>query len=166
MSHKLVLSIICACISILPLTGYGRSDDTRLPLHIESNTAEFDDKTGISTYRGKVRITQGSMILTADLITVTAPDQQLEKITATGKPSTFHQLTDDGDEIDAEAEQMEYHTKSNKIILKKKARMMQGKNSFSSERIEYHILTKTVEAGDAKSGDRVKMVIIPATVKQ
>jgi lipopolysaccharide transport protein LptA len=61
---------------------------------------------------------------------------------------------------------MEYNTKTNKITLKKKARMMQGKNSFSSELIEYHILTKTVEAGDVKSGDRVKMILIPTTVKQ
>jgi lipopolysaccharide export system protein LptA len=166
MNHKKISTIVLACISILPLTGYGRSDDPRLPLHIESNTAELDDKTGISTYRGKVRITQGSMVLTADLITVNAPGQQLEKITATGKPSTFHQITDDGDEIDAEAEYMEYNTKKNKVILKKKARMMQGKNSFSSERIEYDILTKTVEAGDPKSGDRVKMIIIPDTIKQ
>lgn len=166
MTLKPSLMIICACISLLPLTSYGRTEDTRLPLHIEANTAEFDEKTGISTYRGKVRITQGSMVLTADLITVTAPNQQLHKITANGKPSTFHQLTDDGDPIDAEAENMEYDTKSNKIILKKKAKLMQGKNSFSSERIVYNVLTKTVEAGDVKSGDRVKMVILPASVDQ
>ena len=59
---------------------------------------------------------------------------------------------------------MEYNTTINKIILLKKATLLQGKNSFSSERIEYNILTKIVDAGDPKSGDRVKMTIMPNTI--
>ncbi|MEN8128747.1 MAG: lipopolysaccharide transport periplasmic protein LptA [Pseudomonadota bacterium] len=164
MFPKRLFLLMLVCMSLLPPIGHGRSDDTRLPLHIEADTAEFDDNTGISIYLGKVRITQGTMVLTGDKITVFAPDKQLHKITAEGQPSTFHQTTDGDDQIDAEAQYMEYNTKTNMIILKKKAKMTQGNNSFSAELIEFHILTKVVDAGDPKSGDRVKMVIIPASI--
>lgn len=167
MHHKLLLmSIIVFYFSVLPSNALARSEDTRLPLHIEANTAEFDDKTGVSIYRGKVRITQGSMLLTGEVVTLTAPNKKIEKITAEGNPATFHQLTDKNDEIDAEAQFMEYNTKTNKILLKRKAKLMQGSNSFTSERIEYNLVTKIVDAGDPKSGDRVKMVIVPTTIDQ
>ncbi len=165
MHHNLLLFIILG-LGLLPLTANARSQDTQLPLHIEADTAEFDDKTGISIYRGKVRITQGSMLLTGDVVTLISPNKQIDKITAEGQPATFHQLTDKNDEIDAEAQYMEYNTKTNKILLKRKAKLMQGSNSFTSERIEYNLVTKIVDAGDPKGGDRVRMVIVPSTIDQ
>lgn len=162
--RQLIYLLVGMNLGILPTSSVGLSDDAQQPLHVEADTAEFDDKTGISVYRGKVRVTQGSMVLQGDYVTVLAPNRKVKKITSEGKPSTFHQLTDKGESIDAEAEYMEYNTTVNKIILLKKATLQQGQNSFSSERIEYQILTKIVDAGDPKSGDRVKMTIIPNTV--
>lgn len=164
--NLLFIIAIIVGFSISSRTGQARSEDTRLPLHIEADTAEFDDNTGISTYRGKVRITQGSMLLTGEVVTLIAPEKRIEKITAEGQPATFHRVTDKNEEIDAEALYMEYNTKTNKIILKKKAKLMQGSNSFVSERIEYNLVTKIVDAGDPKSGDRVRMVIVPTTIEQ
>lgn len=163
---SLFLLSIIICESVSSGTALARSEDTQLPLHIEADTAEFDDNTGISTYRGKVRITQGSMLLTGDVVTLIAPDKRIEKITAEGQPSTFHQLTDKNDEIDAEAQYMEYNAKTNKIVLKHQAKLMQGSNSFVSERIEYNLVTKIVDAGDPESGDRVRMVIVPSSQNQ
>ncbi|MCP4409870.1 MAG: lipopolysaccharide transport periplasmic protein LptA [Gammaproteobacteria bacterium] len=164
MSPKRFFLLMLIYMSLAPPISHGRSDDTRLPLHIEADTAEFDDNTGISIYLGKVRITQGTMVLTGNKITVFTADKQLHKITAEGQPSTFQQTTDEDEQIDAEALYMEYNTKTNMITLKKKAKMTQDNNSFSAELIEFHILTKVVDAGDPKSGGRVKMVIIPDSI--
>ncbi len=161
---QVIFLLLSVGILMLPTPSLGLSDDAQQPIQVEADTAEFDDNTGISVYRGKVRVTQGSMVLRGDHVTVTAPDRRLKKITSKGKPSTFHQVTDEGENIDAEAEHMEYNTTANKIILLKKATLHQGKNSFSSERIEYNLITKIVDAGDPKSGDRVKMTIMPNTI--
>lgn len=170
MSRRLIfLLVYVVTASSLP-AGFGLtdeikpSDNNEQPLHVEADTAEFDDKTGISVYRGKVRVTQGNMLLTGDHVTVVAPHRRLEKIISKGKPSTFHQITRDGEPLDAQAEYMEYNAKINKITLLKKASLQQGKNSFSSERIEYQILSKIVDAGDPKGGNRVKMTILPSTI--
>jgi len=162
--HLLLLYVV-ACLTTLPIHSHARSGDARQPLHVEADTAEFDDKTGISVYRGSVRITQGTMVLTGDVVTVTAPNQKLNKITSEGQLATFHQLTDDDEAIDAESEYMEYNGVTNKIILLRKATMTQAGHTISSERIEYNTITKIVDAGDAKTGHRVKMTIIPETTE-
>lgn len=167
--HLILLLVFLAAVSSLP-AKFGLADEIKQsnnneqPLHVEADTAEFDDKTGISVYRGKVRVTQGNMLLTGDHVTVVAPHRRLEKIISRGEPSTFHQTTSDGEPLDAQAEYMEYNAKIKKITLLKKASLHQGKNSFSSERIEYQILTKVVDAGDPKGGDRVQMTISPNTI--
>ena len=79
--------------------------------------------------------------------------------------STFHQLTDDDEAIDAESEYMEYNGTTNKLILLRKATVTQAGHTISSERIEYNTITKIVDAGDPKTGHRVKMTIIPETTE-
>ena len=166
MNLKLVvISAIIAKLIVTPMEAHGLSGDADQPLHIEADSAEANDITGVIVYRGEVRVTQGSMILTGDVVTVVAPDRLLKKITAEGDLSTFQQLTDDGKQIDAEAEYMEYDAPANKLMLLRKARMQQGQNSFASERIEYYVDTKVVDAGDPENGNRVRMTIIPEILK-
>ncbi len=158
---QLTTIIIIACLSLTPALIHARSGDSRQPMHVEADTAEFDDNTGISIYRGNVRVTQGTMVLTGNVVTVIAPNQQIEKITSEGQLATFHQLTDDGEAIDAEGEFMEYDRLNNKLILLRKAKIQQESHSLSSERIEYDTITRIVDAGDIKKGNRVFMTIIP-----
>jgi lipopolysaccharide export system protein LptA len=155
------LFYVLACLTTLSTQSHARSGDSRQPLHVEADTAEFNDNTGISVYHGSVRITQGTMVLTGDVVTVTAPNQHVKKIVSEGQLATFHQLTDDDEAIDAESEYMEYNAITNKIILLKKATMTQAGHTIASERIEYNTITKIVDAGDPKTGHRVKMTITP-----
>lgn len=157
----LFLLYVLTCLTTLSTPSHARSGDSRQPLHVEADTAEFDDNTGISMYHGSVRITQGTMVLTGDVVTVTAPSQHVNKIVSEGQLATFHQLTDDDEAIDAESEFMEYNAITNKIILLRKASMTQAGHTIASERIEYNTITKIVDAGDPKTGHRVKMTIIP-----
>lgn len=153
--------VLIAGLVLSPVHVQGRAGDTEQPLHIESDTAEFNDRTGISVYRGDVRVTQGTMVLTGNVVTVVAPDQLIKTITAEGDLSTFHQINDDGEQIDAQAEHMEYDATTNKLILLRRARIDKTEHSFASERIEYNIVTKIIDAGDPANGNRVRMTIIP-----
>lgn len=145
----------------LALTG-----DTTQPIHIDANTADYDDKTGVSIYRGNVRLIQGSMVLTGDKITITAPGQKLQKIVAEGSKdrlSTFKMLRDDGEAVYAEAEFMEYDLGKNQILLLRHAWVEQGGNKIASDRILYDTVKETVDAGDVTQGSRVKMIITPGS---
>jgi lipopolysaccharide export system protein LptA len=160
--RSLLPALLCLAI-FYPRVGHGLSGDTEQPIQVEADSAEYDDKTGTSVYRGKVRMIQGSMVLTGDVVTVLTPGQRLTKIIADGHKATFKMLRDDGETVYAEAEHLEYDISDHKILLLRKASVEQGNNRISSERIEYDTATQTVEAGHLKDGGRVKMTIIPGT---
>ena len=60
----------------------------------------------------------------------------------------FFQTTADGEEVQAEARQMEYRAGEQLVILQGSAQLKQGPNSFKSERIEYDTINAVVNAGD------------------
>jgi len=172
MSHKtpfgshwiLVLAALASLAGHRPALGL--TGDTTQPIHIEADKAEYDDKTGVSIYRGKVRLIQGSMVLTGDKVTITAPEQQLQKIVAEGSKdhlSTFKMLRDDGEAVYAEAEFMEYDLSKHRILLLRHAWVEQSGNKIASERILYDTVKETVDAGDVSKGSRVKMTITPGS---
>ncbi len=156
------LGVGLMCLVLLhPLVGRALTGDTEQPIQVEADSAEYDDKTGTSIYRGKVRMVQGSMVLTGDVVTVLTPGQRLIKIISEGRKATFKMLRDDGETVYAEAEHLEYDIPGHRILLLRKAYVEQGNNRIDSERIEYDTLTQTVEAGHEKDGGRVRMTIIP-----
>lgn len=154
---RIIATVLCVC----PLAAQALSSDSQKPMHVAADTAELNEKTGVSVYRGDVRVTQGSMVLIADTITVTAPRREIEKIVAEGDLASFRQLTDDGREIHAWAEHMEYRPDEDVILLLRNARLEEGGDTFASDRIRYHVTKEVVDAGGPGGGDRVKMTIVP-----
>ena len=58
---------------------YSHPDDRDKPIHITADTAELNDKTGISIYRGDVEMVQGTTILTGDVITIHSPNKKADR---------------------------------------------------------------------------------------
>jgi lipopolysaccharide export system protein LptA len=159
---KLCLSrVLLAGTLVLPMPGLGKSSDAEQPVHVEADSAELNQTTGVGIYRGDVRITQGSMVLTADVVTVIAPGEDLQKLIAEGDRASFRQLTDAGDEITAYAQHMEYAPDKNRITLLNNAVLRRATDRFKAERIVYHIDRQIVDAGDPQGQGRVKMTLVP-----
>lgn len=141
-----------------------RSDDRDKPIHITADTAELNDKTGISIYRGDVKMVQGTTILTGDVVTIHSTDSEVEKIISIGELATYQETTDDGDDVFAEAEEMIYNRILSTIDLYRSAKVTQEENIFKSEHILYKIEEELIEAGNslpAQKKERVNMTIIP-----
>ena len=68
-----------------PLAAAPPEDRTQ-PIHLEASRGQLDQKTGISVYEGNVVITQGSMRLTADTVTIHVKDNNFQRMEATGAP--------------------------------------------------------------------------------
>ena len=156
-----LLSPLLACVWLESAPVFALTGDTEQPIRIKADTAELNDKTGVSVYRGNVRITQGSIVVEARTVRIVAPQKEVEKIIAEGDLATFRQKTDDGGEFYGEGEHLEYLMPTDKLILLRRARVLDGDNTFASERIEYNRKSRVVEAGDPKGGSRVDMTIIP-----
>ncbi len=138
-----------------------RSGDSGKPINIEADSAEINDATGISVYRGNVEITQGTMRLTGEKVVLEIADERVKKITSEGNLSTFKQITDDGKVIHAEAEIMVYSVSINKIVLTKNAKLTEAGNTLASDRIVFYTDKEIVNAGSSTGNDRVNITVSP-----
>jgi len=146
----------------LPALAAALSDDRNQPMYVEADRADIDDKRGVSVYRGNVKITQGTLQLTAAELTVHSKGGDIVKAIAVGQPATYRQRPDGKDQdVEAEALRMEYFAVEQKIILLDKAQVRQAGDTFSSDKIDYDIGNDTVKAGAGSPSDRVRITILP-----
>jgi lipopolysaccharide export system protein LptA len=154
------LAVLLLC---LPALAYGLATDRDQPITIEADRATFKEKESISIYQGNVYLTQGTLKLHGDTMTVYTQGDHIEKAILTGNPATFLQRPD-GQDIDqhAEARRMEYQAANGLMILTGAARVWQtdGKE-LRSEKIVYDINKNTANAGDSSGDDRVHITLQP-----
>lgn len=150
-----------ALLLLLPGILPALQSDKDQPIYIEADAVDIDDRSGISTYRGNVELTQGSIVITADKVTVTQREEQNDQIEAVGKPVTFKQDTENGKgTIRGRARRAEYFANSEIVNMIGDAVLIQGKDSFKSDRIIYDRARAVVKAGaSAKGKERVRVTI-------
>lgn len=136
--------------------------DEEQPLYLESDSAELDEQTSTSVYKGNVIVKQGTMEIEADEVTVHHdPDRRPKRIVAVGKPAKYRQdVEGEKEKMEAEALRMEYEADSDEITLIDEALLYQGEDTFRSDRIVYDRANARVKAGTSAQGtERVKIFI-------
>jgi len=166
LKSMLKITTVFLLIFVFSPNAIALTDDSTKPINIQADSAEINDDTGISTYRGNVKITQGSTVLTGDIVILETANKKVKKIISEGKLSTFKQTTDDGRKINAEAEKMVYSITGNKIVLTKNAKLTEAGNTFSSDKITFYTDKEIVTAGSSSGNDRVNITVFPETVKE
>ena len=141
--------------------SFAYDNDKDKPIFLESDSAKWDEASQKSTYRGNVIVTQGSMLLTGNLLIVLSRDNEIYKMVITGEKSTYRQKTDSGKIINGEAKKIQYFVNQSKIIFLDKAILTQGNNIVKSNRIIYKTDSENIIAGDNKGESRVKMTLEP-----
>ncbi|RLA23763.1 MAG: lipopolysaccharide transport periplasmic protein LptA [Gammaproteobacteria bacterium] len=150
-------------IALLSTPLLALEKDREQPIQIEANSATFNEKAGTSTYTGDVKVTQGSFRFWSNRLTVYSKNDKMDKMIATGQPVKFRQTPEgQSEDIQGSALQMEYYGNKSLLIMLKEAKLWQGENITTSERIEYDNLNAIVQAGKKTSGShRVKVILQP-----
>ena len=167
--------------SIIPFTLFlslpgnllALASDRDQPITLEADTADIDDLKGISIYTGNVILTQGSMVIRSEKLTLyNDKNKDLEKAIAVdhNNLARFKQRPE-GKSYDfkAKATTLIYYIKKEKIHLLENAHVEQDDGSFSGHKIIYDTKKETVVASSKKdkqgkpisSGGRVKVIIPP-----
>ena len=153
--------------SLLLITGnspcWALKSDREQPIDIRADRVEINEKEEISHYIGNVSLTQGTLNIQADKITVFLMNGKLSRIVITGNPATFQQQPEDNKEIvTSKARHMEYFASKEHLVLKDDAQVIQGSNRFHGDFIEYDTLNSTVKAKKSEGSDsRVHAIIQP-----
>jgi len=143
--------------------------DREKPVNVESDRMTADDRNRVSVFEGKVVVTQGTMILRADRVTIREDKDGQKYATAIGKPATFRQKRDNVDEwIDGEAERIEYDGRIELVELFVSARLTRDKDEVRGNYISYDQKTEFFQVQPGKEtkpaadgGGRVRAVLQP-----
>ncbi len=165
--NKLRNQLFFLALTGLPMLSWALSSDRQQPMLIEADRVELDDASGISIYRGRVKVAQGTLILTGETMTVHNKGNAIEKVIMEGTPATYQQRPDNKDQdVHAKALRMEYYTNPERIILLKQAEVKQQGDVLRSERIEYDMAKDQVSAGTDQPDERVHITIQPKNEKE
>jgi lipopolysaccharide export system protein LptA len=151
-----------ACAWALP-------SDREQPIRIQADSAELDDRQGVAVYRGDVVITQGTLKITGDTVTITRNAQgDIEVFTSVGKPAYYEQKPAvDKQIVQAYGLTIQYFAANERIVLIDQAKVIQEGNTFEGEKIVYDTQRQIVNAGRATGTKvttprpRIDMVIPP-----
>jgi len=150
--------LLLACLLLgLALPAHAERADRAKPINLESDTMRVDDAQKISVFEGKVVMTQGTLTIRADKITVRQDKEGHQYGSASGGPATFRQKRDGAEEyIEGEAERIEYNGKIDKVEFFDRARLkrepadeVRGNYISYDSRTEY--FTVTGGAGPSQS---------------
>jgi len=126
MTEKIALIFVSVLFSI---SAFALSTDREQPILIEADKATIDNIKRVAIYEGDVIVTQGTIRINADTVTLNYTQKQdIDKVIAVGKPARFKQRLDGGDEIRAKAKRMEYNAIKDMLYLRDEAELRKVKN--------------------------------------
>ncbi|WP_373081789.1 lipopolysaccharide transport periplasmic protein LptA [Zhongshania sp.] len=153
----LALSVCSAALSL--------PDDRKQAINLSSDRAIYENNQGV--YIGNVNMSQGSLKIRADKLTIIESNRKVEKVIAEGSPAYFEQQprTDEGVVI-ASAQRIEYSLQQEEILLQKNASITHQGSKISGDRVVYSGRKQMVVAdgGTTEKENRVKMTLQPQAI--
>ncbi len=142
--------------------------DRDKPVNVESDRMNADDVKKTAVFEGRVVLTQGTMVIRADRLTVTQDNQGFQFGAAVGNPASFRQKREGFEEIiEGEAERIEYDGRADRVEFFNRARLRRDcGDDVVGNFISYDAKTEQFSVQSAKGtaagkDERVRAVIMP-----
>jgi lipopolysaccharide export system protein LptA len=162
-----VLLLLFCC-----LPAHAERADREKPVNIEADKMTADDNKKSTHFEGRVILTQGTIRLTADDMTVREDADGFKFATAYGNPVTFRQKREGVNEwVDGMAQRVEYNGKLDRIELFDKALVRRDKDEIRGNYLSYDTKTEFLQArgagdsGQASPNGRVHVTLQPKNDK-
>ena len=159
--NKLLILLMVFITSLV----FALPEDTKQPIEIEADSVVVDETTGLNVFSGDAKVTQGSLLLLAELIEVQTDNGEVVTMIAKGsleKPAKYIQSQENQARfIEATATLITYDVDEGMIFLVGNAHLVQGFDSFSGDTLNYDINNdKVVVKGSEDGTERVKFKIV------
>lgn len=148
---------------------YAETTDRDQPIELEADTVTVDEAKKISIYSGNVILTQGSLAIRAEKMTVREDGDGFQHTICTGSPTTFRQKRAGKDEyIEGGGQRIEYNGRMEKVKLFTSAWVKRGGDIINGDYISYdanaefaEVIGGTKANPNGMSNGRVKAIIQP-----
>ena len=165
--NKFLNKLYLACgIFLISTASYALESDYDKAIHISSYHQHAKMKQNIVVFTKDVILTQGTIKITGDKVTVTRGKKpNHETMKAQGKRATFYQLQDDGKPFNAKADTIFYDVAKDKVTLTGNAEVKQLDRQINGAKIIYFLTTQEliIDSKKTKSGKpkRIETVFLP-----
>ena len=157
-----VLWLLLAVCHLLPLES--GADE---PIDIQADAARVDEKQGKSVYRGNVVIAQGHLEVTAEEVEIYTEAGSVVRIVARGDKASnrlaeYRQQAEvPGNEVHAEADEIIWLLREDRLNFSGNARLQQSGDMFSGDLLRYDLRQKLVDLSSRGEADRIRMTLVP-----
>ncbi len=162
--HCYLSLTLTALLCWLSSAALALPDDKNQPIQLKADSAEMDDRKGISVYIGQVHVKQGSLEIEADKVTIYSDDQGVKQIVAIGRPVKFRQQPKIDEPLtEGFALTLEYYADIDRAVFIDQAKLIQGGDTFTGDRIQFELEQDIVTASSKgkQAGSQVEMFLPP-----
>ncbi|HXF79019.1 MAG TPA: lipopolysaccharide transport periplasmic protein LptA [Usitatibacter sp.] len=163
------LAPVLAALAVLAAPAHAERADREKEIVVGADHLTADDAKRTSVFDGNVVVTQGTMRMTANKVTVQEDANRHKFYVAYGEPVTFRQKRDNVDEyVEGYALRAEFDDLNDVVKLFDKARVKSNQNELTGNYIQYDMRRELAEVQGAPPGttpppnSRVKVTIVPA----
>jgi lipopolysaccharide export system protein LptA len=153
----------------IALAAHAERADREKEIVVNADKLTADDANRTSVFEGNVVITQGTMRMTANRVTVREDPLRHKFYVAYGAPVTFRQKRDNVDEyVEGQAQRAEFDDLNDIVKLYENAHVKSNQNEITGNFISYDVSRELAQVTGAPPGtapppnSRIKMTIIPA----
>jgi lipopolysaccharide export system protein LptA len=164
--NKIVKFLLLAGCITSASTSFALPEDYQKTIDIEADSAFIDNEKGNAIYIGNVNVSQGSILISANKLTITSSNstKKYDKIYAKGtedKVANFSQQLDlKGDMIISRGTKIFYDSTASILEVEGAGYIKRGEDEITADFIRYDMTTGTFEAKKNRTG-RVSMTLQP-----
>jgi lipopolysaccharide export system protein LptA len=150
-------------LALLPALAFAKKSDRDQPMNYDAKYTEaFNAANTISTLKGNVKVTQGTMVLTGDVAKIYLDaDQQIARVVVTGNPAHIQQLDESNNLVQGDAQTLDYDNLNGIAVLTTNAVVrQQGRGEFHGDKLTYNTDTSLI-TGESGGEGMVHGVILP-----
>ena len=128
------------------------------PIIIDSDTNQYDLRSGVTRFSDNVTIQRGAMLVYADEGVVHQADGRITLVELFGSPTTWRDRLDDGSVVEGRAERIEFDVPDNVVTLTGSARLRHEQGEFTGDQLIYDLDTESL-SGRGTDGNQARVVL-------
>jgi lipopolysaccharide export system protein LptA len=152
-----------AVLALLPALALAKQEDRNQPMDYAAKYTEaFNAPNTVTTLKGNVKMTQGTLLITGELAKVHLDaDTQISRVVVTGGPAHIQQLDDANNLMQGDAATLDYDNINGIAVLTGNAVVkQQGRGEFHGDKITYNTQTSLI-TGEAGGDGLVHGTFLP-----
>lgn len=163
-NRRFAIGVLAAgLLALLPALALAKKSDRQQPMnYVAKYTKAFNAPNTVSTLKGDVKITQGTLMITGDLAKIYLDaNTQIARVVVTGHPAHIQQLDENNNLMTGDAATLDYDNIHGIAVLTGNAVVKQkGRGEFHGDKLTYNTDTSMI-TGQANGDGLVHGTFLP-----